>query len=329
MKKLYPAILLTLIINSAFANPVNTAIGNGNWKTNSTWSLNRVPANGDTVVIPAGKTVTIDNVQNLSTGFLYVKISGTLKLSGGKLWVDANSAIVIYLGGALIGTGNSSETLRINGIDKFWGHNDVTVLGPAYANSTTGVSPNGFTLGSITLPVIFLGFTVSLQDHDAMIQWATAEEINSSYFEVQKSNNGTDWNTIADVSAAGNTTLTHSYSYMDKNISGKVVYYRIKQVDIDGKYIVTPVRLLKNENDNTEISVAGASNTSIYLQFSGQIKNNVVVRLTSMSGQVISQQILNEPVGQVLFRVQNTIKGIYVVSVTDGQNLKFSKQLLF
>jgi hypothetical protein len=95
MKKLYTAVLLTLIINSVFANPVITAIGNSNWKNNSTWSLNRVPANGDTVVIPAGKTVIIDNIQDLSTGFLYVKIYGTLKLSGGKLWVDANSSITI------------------------------------------------------------------------------------------------------------------------------------------------------------------------------------------------------------------------------------------
>jgi hypothetical protein len=328
MKKLYTAVLLTIIINSVFASPVITAIGNGNWKNNSTWSLNRVPANGDTVVIPAGKTVVIDNVQNLSNSFLYVKINGTLKLSGGKLWVDVNSSIIIYSGGALIGTGNSSETLRIDGVNKFWGHNDVTILGPAYANKTTGVSPNGFTLGSITLPVKFIGFSVSLQDHNAVIQWATAEEINSSYFELQRSNNGSDWSTIANITAAGNTTLTHSYSYTDKNISGNRVYYRIKQVDIDGKFIVTPVRKLKNENGNAVVSIAGASSNSIYVQFSEQIKSTVTVRLTSMSGQIVSQEILNEPIGQVLVPVQNRTKGIYIVSVTDGQNIKFSKQLL-
>jgi hypothetical protein len=287
-----------------------------------------VPANGDTVVIPAGKTVVIDNVQNLSNSFLYVKILGILKLSGGKLWVDVNSSIIIYSGGALIGTGNSSETLRIDGVNKFWGHNDVTILGPAYANKTTGVSPNGFTLGSSTLPVKFIGFSVSLQNHNGMIQWATAEEINSSYFEVQRSNNGTDWSTIANITASGNTTLTHSYSYTDKNIISNLVYYRIKQVDIDGKFIITPVRILKNENGNAVVSIAGASSNSIYVQFSEQIKNTVTVRLTSMSGQIVSQEILNEPIGQVLVPVQNRTKGIYIVSVTDGQNIKFSKQLL-
>ena len=86
--------------------------------------------------------------------------------------------------------------------------------------------------------------------------------------------------------------------------------------------------MLKNESGKKEVDIVGASNTTIYMQFSEQIKNNVIVRLISMSGQIVSQQILDEPVGQVLVPVQNTMKGIYIVSVTDGQNIKFSKQLL-
>jgi hypothetical protein len=88
-----------------------------------------------------------------------------------------------------------------------------------------------------------------------------------------------------------------------------------------------PVRILKNEKGNAVVSIVGTSSNSIYVQFSEQIKNNVTVRLTSMSGQIVFQQILDKPIGQVLVPVQNTTKGIYVVSVTDGQTLKFSKQL--
>ena len=124
------------------------------------------------------------------------------------------------------------------------------------------------------------------------------------------------------------TTLTHSYSYTDKNITAQLVYYRICQVDIDGKFDVTPVRMLKNENGNVEIKVMTTSDNSIYVHFSQQIKTNVTVRLTSLSGQTVSQKILNEPVGQVIVPVQMVMKGIYVVTVTDGQDLKFSKQIL-
>jgi hypothetical protein len=122
--------------------------------------------------------------------------------------------------------------------------------------------------------------------------------------------------------------LTHSYSYTDKNVTAKLVYYRICQVDIDGRFDFTPVRMLKNENGNVEIKVMASSDNSVYVHFSEQIKANVSVRLTSLSGQTISQKILNEPVGQVIVPVQKTMRGIYVVTVTDSQNLKFSKQIL-
>jgi G8 domain len=328
MKKLYSVILVIFTVSFTFANPViNATANNGNWKSTSTWNLNRVPKDGDTVVIPAGKTVVINNNQNLSSDFLYIEVYGTLKFSGGKLWLNNNSTVIIYSGGSVTGTGNSSETLRINGDNKYWGHVDGTISGPAIANKTTGTSPLGFNLGIIPLPVKFIGFSLARQNNDVLVQWATAEEANSNYYEVQRSDNGSDWNTIATLAAAGSTTLTHSYSYTDKNITAQAVYYRIRQVDIDGQFAITAVRMLKKENGNTEIKAYSTSN-SIYVNFSEKVRANVIVRLISMSGQIVSQKILNEPAGQVIVPIQNTMKGVYVVTIANGQNLKFSKQVL-
>ena len=131
---------------------------------------------GDTVVIPAGKTVVIDDVENLSSDFLYVKVYGTLKLTGGKLWLDVNSSGCIYIGGSVTGTGNSSETLKIDGVNKYWGHDDLTIFGPAYANQTTGVSPNGFNLGIVTLPVKFISFSLASQNNNVIIEWAKPQK---------------------------------------------------------------------------------------------------------------------------------------------------------
>src|SRR5258705_4376469 len=97
MKKLYSVIIVILTVNFNFANPViNSITANGNWKNISTWNLSRVPAGGDTVVIPAGKIVVIDNVENLSTESLYIKVYGILKFTNGKLWLDNNSTIIIF-----------------------------------------------------------------------------------------------------------------------------------------------------------------------------------------------------------------------------------------
>src|ERR1043166_3416641 len=232
MKKLYSIVFVIFTVSFTYANPVITAVS-GNWKNSTTWNLNRVPTDGDTVVIPAGKTVVIDDVENLSSDFMYIKVYGTLNLSGGKLWIDVNSSVVIFLGGSVTGTGNSSETIRINGVDKYWGHNDLTILGPAYADKTTSVSPNGFNFGNVTLPVKFIGFSLTLQNNNVLVEWTTAEEMNSSYYEIQRSENGTNWTTIANMTAAGSTTSIRFYSYTDKNATAGIIYYRICQVDID------------------------------------------------------------------------------------------------
>jgi hypothetical protein len=99
-------------------------------------------------------------------------------------------------------------------------------------------------------------------------------------------------------------------------------------VDANGKFVITPVHMIKIENGDTEIKVSSSSSNSIYVHFSEQVKANVMIRLTSSNGQIVSQKTFGEPVGQVMMPVQNAIKGIYIVTVTDGQDLKFSKQIL-
>lgn len=327
MKKLYPLTVLFLAVHFTFANPlINSVPGNGNWSNVSTWSLGRLPMDGDSVVIGAGKTVTITDIENLSTQFLYVKIYGVLTFSSGKLWINNGSTVIILSGGTLKGTGSSSETLRIGGVDKYVG-TDGTLSGPLFANQTTSASPVGFSSGFL-LPVKFISFDIVRQNNDVLVQWETAEEMNNSYYELQRSDNGSDWNTISHVTATAAPTNTHSYSYVDKNVPHKLFYYRIREVDADGKYAITQVRALKNEMGNTEITVSAGPSNLIYLHFSEQVKGSVVVRLVSSNGQTISREKFNEPAGQVTVGAQNAIKGIYVVTVADGQNLKFSKEIL-
>jgi hypothetical protein len=330
MKKLYLTAIIILTASSTFANPVINAVANsGNWKNNATWNLNRLPLNGDTVIIPSGKTVVIDDFENLESQSLYIKIYGTLKLSTGKLWININSYVTIADGGVITSTGSASETLRIGGVDKFSGSIDGTISFASFANKTTGSSPLGFSFpGNIILPVKFISFNVARQNNNILIQWATGEETNSSHYEVQRSKNGNDWNTIANITAAGNTTFTHPYSYTDKNVASKVVYYRILQADIDGGVTFTPERMIMNENNDAEIRVGATSSNSIYVNFSEQVKANVIVCLTAANGQLVSQKILDEPAGQVTMPIQHAVKGVYIISIIEGQDLKFSKQVL-
>ena len=327
MKKLYPVLLIVFAAHFALASPaVNSAQTNGSWKNPSIWSLGRLPINGDTVIIFAGKTVTIDDIENLSAQFLYVKIYGVLVFSTGKLWINSGSSVFIFTGGEISSTGSPSETLKIGGVNKYVG-TDGNIIGPVFANQTTGANPVGFISG-ILLPVKFVGFNLAHQNNNILIQWEAVEEMNTSYYEIQRSENGHDWSTIGKVIAAGNTITNHFYSYTDGAVTATVLYYRIRQVDIDGKFDLTPVRTIKNQNGCGEIKVTASSVSSMRINFSEQIKGNVIVRLVSSSGIIVSQKNFDQPVGQVVMPNQNVNKGIYVVTIVDGQGLKFSKEVL-
>ena len=96
-----------------------------------------------------------------------------------------------------------------------------------------------------SLPVSFISFTASKQnDNAALLQWQTSQEINSSYYDVERSEDAVQFVKIGRVNAAGNTSSTSSYSFTDMLPANGINYYRLKQVDTDGRFVYTPVRTL-------------------------------------------------------------------------------------
>lgn len=323
MKKFYLIVLALAAFNISFSSPVITAITDGSWNSASTWNLNRLPRVGDTIYIPAGKKVTIDDDQNFN-GFVYIKINGKLAFQGNNstLSVDAPSSIVINPNGQIVGGGSASQKIRYNNTSIFKGNEDP-INGPQMASA----SSSGFTaFGSSPLPVKFVGFTVTRKDNDVLIQWSTSEEINAEMYEVERSIDGTNWNTIAYVAAVGNSSATNNYSFTDKKISVKVAHYRIKEIDLDGKTVYTSIKSIKSENvAATEIKIAAIQN-KILLQFPQEVKGNITIRFVSRNGQVVDQQNINNPVGQVV--LNSKLTGNYIIAVSNGQDINTAKQVI-
>lgn len=327
MKQLYTTLIFSLLVSVSFANPViSVRNNNGQWKNASTWDLNRLPKNGDTVLIQAGVTLTIDDNINLGSDNIYVKIGGVLILDGGQLNMASGSSIVLLNGGKIFSNGNNSEQIRIGSTLKYKGSEGV-ITGSSIADATTGASPNGFSsLG--TLPVVFAGFNLARQNTAILVDWSTATESNSQYFEIQRSYDGSNWMTITTVNAAGNSAAVKTYSYTDRTATGTVIYYRIRQVDLDGRSVLTAVRTIKLTEADAKVKIASGGNNNLYLHFADQVKGAVSVKLISMNGQVVSSSTLTNPVGQQLLPVNVTLKGMYMVAVTDGNGLKQAAQVL-
>lgn len=83
------------------------------------------------------------------------------------------------------------------------------------------------------LPVELVSFTNTIQGNKVLLNWATATEVNSALFEVEKKS-GDVWTKVASVQAAGTSNTPKQYSYVDKSVVA--TSYRLKMVDSDGKF---------------------------------------------------------------------------------------------
>ena len=129
------------------------------------------------------------------------------------------------------------------------------------------------------LPVTMVSFTASLyQDNKVKLDWSTSMEINCSKYKIERSYDGNIFSEVATVSGSGTTSLFHSYSAMDdvSSATGSIVYYRIKQLDIDGKGSYSKVLPVKLKNTNRQITISPNPFTS-YLNINMEWNSNEVI----------------------------------------------------
>jgi hypothetical protein len=324
MKQIYSIIAILFIsFSSVQARPVIT-FSNwwGDWSTASNWDLNRVPQNGDSIVIPFGKGVVFDKNDTLAD--VYIKVTGTLAVAQ-KMRLSASSVIeltgVIYTWNA----NRSNETISIGGVKKYDQNAALIIGGPGFASSKSGVSPNGFNLS--TLPVLFNSFYATRNNNNVVLNWNTAMEHNNNNFEVQRSFDGSNWTVIAIMLGAGNSDNIQQYSYTDKNMTAAIAYYRIRQVDIDGKYEYSTVKTVRT-NKTTPATKIYASGNAVNIEFNQETKNPVTVRIIDMNGRVIGQQDNQSASYRITMNLNNHITGMYIVQLNDNAGWNEVKKVI-
>lgn len=322
MKHLYITLIVLFTSIAAFANTI-TATANSLWENTSTWNLNRIPQNGDSIVIPVNITVMLD--QNVDLDNVVIIVAGTLELNNGKIKLGTTSRIIIQSTG-IIKADNSDDQIAIGTSFKFKG-TQLQQTGYSYADVTTGNAPNGFsTTPPASLPVTFQSFFVNRQGANIQLTWATSEEVNNQYYVVEKSTDARSWKEIAIVLGAGTTTLISRYSYTDKYVTDAVVYYRIRQVDMNGNVHYSAIRTIRNDNQPACNIYASAKQT-IVVDLNSDVKENVNIQVVSMNGQIIKRQNFNQASYRLFINMPNVTSGVYAVQVSDGNGWREVKKI--
>ena len=121
----------------------------------------------------------------------------------------------------------------------------VTRAGIAIDNFEINGPPN-----SSLLPVEMLSFTGEPKEKYNLLLWTTASEINNRGFEIQRSENAVDFINAGFVSGSGNSSQARTYSFMDSDVINKILYYRLRQLDFDGREKLSDIIAIHNKNNS-------------------------------------------------------------------------------
>jgi len=93
----------------------------------------------------------------------------------------------------------------------------------------------------LSLSIELESFSIDCINGNKILNWVTNSEKNNDYFIVQRSFNGKDWDNLDTISGAGTTQISQKYTFIDETEVFNLAYYRLKQVDFDGKFVLSEI----------------------------------------------------------------------------------------
>lgn len=170
------------------------------------------------------------------------------------------------------------------------------------------------------LPVTWQSFSARMGNNGRVtLDWATASEVNASYFEVQRSNDSRNFQSIKSVNAVGNSRNSSFYHYEDEFLPKGTYYYRLKEVDVDGQSEMTRIVSVRVDANETVRIFPNPAADLITVE-SAQALNHI--RIFNSTGRLVRSAQTGEKA--IRLNIADLPKGLYVVSV-DGRELKIVK----
>jgi len=171
---------------------------------------------------------------------------------------------------------------------KFISWDSTTIIqAPIILNTTNG--------GAV--PVEFISFAAKIIRDGIQLIWNTATEINNYGFEIQRKTNNTNWTAVGFMEGHGTTTDQHSYTFIDNLDIEDMYFYRLEQIDFDGKstysetieieFSITPTKFELFQNFPNPFNPTTKIKYSIPSNVKGET-SNVLLKLYDVLGNEVS-----------------------------------------
>jgi trimeric autotransporter adhesin len=170
------------------------------------------------------------------------------------------------------------------------------------------------------LPLRFVEFKGSIVNSDGILEWKTDNEINTSSFVLERSLDGNTFKPVGSLMAA-NVAGAHTYHYTDKDITSlgvPVVYYRVKETDIDGKSVYSSIVALLIDGRNNFVRLySNPVRNEISMAITTGQRQKMQWKLIDNSGRVIKNGSIELTAGSTTMSIDiaNARPGIYYLQL--------------
>ncbi|MBK7379299.1 MAG: T9SS type A sorting domain-containing protein [Ignavibacteriales bacterium] len=183
------------------------------------------------------------------------------------------------------------------------------------------------------VPVELSSFYGSYISNNIELKWTTETELNNSGFEILRSTDLTNWETIGFVPGRGTTTSKSNYTFYDSDLIGNHFFYKLKQIDFDGSYSFSEIIRIEIQINNYSLSqnYPNPSNPKTRITFSIAEKTNVKINLYSITGELIKELVDEEKengIYQIDVDLNNYSSGMYFYRMTTNSGYTATKKLI-
>ena len=268
-----------------------------------------------------------NNKWSITNRFLFYKTSNVLyNITEAEYFIDSDPG---FGAGTKIASITSSSidsnvnfSIDLTALDT--GFHDLFIRSKNAAGKWSITNYLQFQKTNSSTPVTWLSFDAIPLQNKVLLEWKTATEQNSSYFEIEFSANGSSFSSIGKVAAMGNTNSETSYEFTHTSpLYDQTNYYRIKQFDKDGKFTYSTVRTAK------------LNTTPAFTVMPNPVRNNLIIHTTtpgltvhifeSGGKNVLTQRILNNT---TILNFSSLAKGMYYLVAEKEGKLVYTKKIL-
>ncbi|MDY0083985.1 MAG: YCF48-related protein, partial [Ignavibacteriaceae bacterium] len=199
-----------------------------------------------------------------------------------------------------------------------------------------GVGPLGYIvtyLDTSIIPVELVEFTVKQINNHILIKWITATETNNYGFEIFRSIDLDNWIKIGFVPGYGTTTETQNYSFIDNRLNDEKIYYKLKQLDLDGSFYFSEIINANIQIQNFELkqNYPNPANPITNISFSIPHKSFVKINLYSINGEHIKELIKEEKergIYNLEINLSNLSSGVYFYRMITDNGYQSTQKLI-